>query len=262
MGGRLWGKLDRETLNQIKEEIREAADPVVVARAVNMDIEDDSAISLDSRRRISVLCPGHDDHHYGSAFLMKDGCRCFVCNKTYDVFDMVRLQLNVGFEEAVGIVADICGGRERFFTAEASPSSYMPRVIGNKDQKLIGIYDKPIYTVHSIVPAYAAPPIEKGFRHDWYPGDPTTDEEDYVVIEECVCKNPLQELCMQDPDEYRRLIRDKAGESLEKYQEERKELFPFSHTQSRALDKPIRRLEELYIEHGGSLKELYSHIRP
>ena len=262
MSERIWGNLDRETLNRIKEEIREAADPVVVARAVNMDIEDVSATSLDSRRRLSVLCPGHDDKHYGSAFLMKGGCRCFVCNKTYDVFDMVRLQLGVSFEEAVGIVADICGGRERFFTAEVSSGNYLPRVIGYKDQGLLGICNKPIYAVRSIVLAYAEPPLEKGFRHEWYPGDPKINEEDYVVIEECVCKNPLQELCMENPDEYRRLIRDKAGEALENYHIQRKQLFAFSRSRSRALDIPIRRLEELYIDYGGSLKELYAHICP
>lgn len=259
MSKHLWGNLDRAVLERVIADIKEAADPVVVARAINMDIEDDSVETLDSKRRVSVLCPGHDDNHHGSAFLMKGGCKCFVCNKTYDVFDMVRLQLGVNFEDAVGIVADLCGGRERFFIADTD-ASYQPRIIGNKDMKLLGIYNKPIYVVRSIVPAFAEPPTEKGFRHEWFPGDPNKNEEDYVVIKECVCKNPLQELCNENPEEYRRLIRDKAREGLEEYREERKRLFAFSHSASRALNTPIRRLEELYIEHGGSLRKLNAHI--
>ena len=261
MSKRLWGNLDRSELERVIAELKDAADPVVVARAINMDIEDGTVATLDGKRRVSVLCPGHDDNHHGSAFLMKSGCKCFVCNKTYDVFDMVRLQLGVDFEEAVGIVADLCGGRERFF-AENTEGAYQPRIVGNNDMKLLGIYNKPIYVVRSIVPAWAEPPQEKGFRHEWFPGDPKKDEEDYVVIEECVCKNPLQELCNENPEEYRRLICDKAGEALTEYRDERKRLFAFSHSASRALNKPIRRLEELYIEHGGSLKKLNTQACP
>lgn len=262
MSKHLWGKHDRQTLDRIKEELKDAADPVVVARAIDMDIEDPSVMSLDQRRRVSVLCPGHEDNHHGSCFLMKGGCKCFVCNKTYDVFDMVRLHLGVSFEDAVGMVADICGGRERFFSVSSASGQWQPRVLGNNDLKLLGLYNKPIYVVRSIVPAWAEPPLQKGFRHEWFPGDPKTDEEDYVVIEECVCKSPLQELCAVDPEEYRRLIRDKAGEALEEYREEQKRLFAFSHSRSRAMNKEIRRLEEIYIEHDGSLKELYAQAHP
>ena len=59
-----------------------------------------------------------------------------------------------------------------------------------------------------------------------------------------------------------RLIRDKAGEALTEYRDERKRLFAFSHSASRTLNKPIRRLEELYIEHGGSLKKLNTQTCP
>ena len=258
MGNQLQRNYNQEAWKQIKESIKEAADPVVVARAIQMDIEDPSAMSLESRKRISVLCPGHDDHHYGSCYLTKGGCKCFVCGKTYDVFDMVRLHLGVKFYEAVGIVADLCGGRERFFQSASTNGNHLPPILSSSDMKLLGLHNSPVYAVRSIVPDYAAPPPEKGYRQEWYPGDPAKEEENYVVVMECVCKSPIHEL---PTDEYKRLIRDKSMEALEEYREEQKELFSFSRSCARSMNKSIRRLEELFIEHGGSLKELDAHIR-
>lgn len=233
--------------------IKEAADPQLVANAVNMEVQQYSG------KRISVLCPGHDDHHHGSCFLTPAGCRCYVCNRDFDVFDMVRLQLNVSFYKAVLFVADLCGGRERFISRGTQAENAIS-IVSNADLNLLGLHNTPVYVLREIVPAFAEPERMTGFRHTWYPADPKKEEEDYVVIEECVCRNPLQELRATEPAEYMRLIRDKALEELEHYKELQKEAYRYSRSEYRELNKPIRRLEELFIEHGGSLRNVRAGV--
>lgn len=236
------------------EAIRSAADALLVAESIGMDID------RSGRKRPSVLCPGHDDKHHGSCYITARGCRCFVCNKDYDVFEMVMLHCGVRFYEAAGVIADLCGGRERFLMA-ADAGKPDARLLNRRDMDLIGIYNTSVYAVREIVPDYAEPPLQKGFRHEWYPGDPDKNEENYVVIEECVCKNPLWTLLDEDPDEYNRLIRDKAGETLLACRVYQKEAYQHSRSLARDLAKDIRRIEEIYIEHDGSLRELDSSIR-
>lgn len=257
---------------ELIQEIKAAADPLLIALWINMavDLSQDEIRSILQaeqffdrmddyhdyrRRRISVLCPGHDDHHFGSCYITANGCRCYVCNKEYDVIDMVRLHLQIGFGQALKTVAEYCGGLEHFQQSsnESGPTS---RLISRTDMDLIGIMNIPVYGLHEILPEYMHMSKEPGTRHMWIPGDPEQEESGYIAVEKCILKNPLQELFFHNPGEYKRLIRDKAREALLEYQEEQKRLASFSHSQARDMTKAIRRIEDIYIEHGGSLRML------
>jgi hypothetical protein len=236
--------------------IKEAADSLIVAQVINMDIRDYGS-------RKSILCPGHNDHSHGSCFLTEKGCHCFSgeCNRTYDVLDMVMLHCNVDFREAAGIVADLCGGRERFLLEDEniiedieSEEQINFKLISRPDMELIGIYNSPVYVIRGIVNSYSEPEKLPGFRHTWYPGDPEIEDDDYVVIEEMVVKSPLLEMLKSDPQVYAELIQNKAWEMLERYRDTQKYFFKCSRIDARKLTPTIRRIEEIIIEYGGSLR--------
>jgi len=227
----------------------------MVAQSIGMDIQENRY----SKNKISVLCPGHDDRHYGSCFLTERGCHCFVCNRDFDVFDMVRLHCSLDFRNAAGLIADLCGGRERFLVEENNddPDSDDPgsiKMISRPDMDLIGVFSTPVYTIREAVPSYCEPERKPGFRHEWYPGNPDKGEDDYVVIEEMVMKNPLWELLKSDPATYAELIQNKAWEAWEKYRDIQNIFSKHSRIMARELTSTIRKIEEILIEYGGSLR--------
>ncbi|MDR0287180.1 MAG: hypothetical protein LBI03_05685 [Clostridiales bacterium] len=239
--------------------IREAADSLMVAEAIGIDIQDNRS----NKNRISILCPGHNDEHYGSCFLTEEGCHCYSgeCNRTYDIFEMVKLHCNVNFREAAGLIADMCGGRERFLiedndkTEESNPNDpSISKMISRPDMELIGVYSTPVYAILEIIPDYYEEERESGTRHIWYPGDPDKDENDYVVIEKMVTKNPLWDLFKEDPATYDELIQNKAWEALERARETQKFYSKYSRTLARTVIPTIRRIEDIIIENGGSLR--------
>jgi len=235
--------------------IKEAADVMMVAQAIGMNIQHKRYY----KNKVSVLCPSHDDRNHGSCFLTERGCRCYVCNESFDVFDMVKLHLNLDFREAAGIIADLCGGRERFLIYEDNESRATGgqsglKILSRSDLELIGIYNMPVYVTHEAVFSFCEPERRPSFRHVWHPGDPDTDTEDYIVIEKMALKSPLLELLKDDSLGYAELIQNKAWETLEKYREIQDSFMRYSRTMARAVTPTIRRIEEILIEHGGSLR--------
>lgn len=56
-----------------------------------------------------VLCPFHNDRHYGNARIRGKGIYCFACAKQYSVFDIVMKNLGMQFFEAYRYVAEHTG---------------------------------------------------------------------------------------------------------------------------------------------------------
>ena len=237
--------------------IKEAADALLVAQAIGMDIQDNRSY----KNKVSVLCPGHDDRHHGSCYLTERGCHCYVCNQDFDVFDMVKLQCNLSFRDAAGLIADLCGGRERFLiddTDGAEDSEFGElnafRMISRPDMELIGVYSTPVYVAREVIPSYYEQEREPGTRNTWYPGDPDKDEDDYVVVEEMVIKNPLWDLLKTNPQVYAELIQNKAWEALEREREMQRIFLESSRSVAREFTPTIRKIEAILIEYGGSLR--------
>lgn len=51
--------------------------------------------------RISVLCPFHDDVHFGSAYIYDTKITCFVCGHSYDIFSVTMKILNYDFYDTL-----------------------------------------------------------------------------------------------------------------------------------------------------------------
>ena len=67
------------------------------------------------KRRIgnltSILCPFHDDQHFGNAFIMKNNRKiiCYACGKTADIFDLYMYQTGLTLQEAAAEISEKFG---------------------------------------------------------------------------------------------------------------------------------------------------------
>ena len=69
--------------------------------------------------RYSILCPDHDDRHFGSCIITPKGYHCFVCNETKSITNLVMAELNCDKREALGVIADSLGNREDYIKSKS-----------------------------------------------------------------------------------------------------------------------------------------------
>ena len=84
------------------QEILERTDPVSVAEELGLDMQRHGS-------RISILCPEHEDTHFGNCFLNEHGYYCFACHARGDSISLVRHTLGLPFYDACKYVARISG---------------------------------------------------------------------------------------------------------------------------------------------------------
>ena len=195
-----------------KEAIREDADLFVVADELRVPI-------FTKRRRSLIYCPCHNDHHLGSCYITNKKFYCYSCHAEVDVFAFVQAVLNVGFPEALKIVADICGGAEQYEVTDADAIQQIDtlRFISRKQQEAIGIISNPIYA-HIGMADYDD--IEE-LRNEGYvveQENDSTGEQIGYSVKKRVLSNPLLELYKEDRDAYRDLIDDFCIRKIESYQ--------------------------------------------
>lgn len=174
-----------------------------IALVSTADIIDTFEIPSKTRRgRTYLLCPGHDDQHFGSCYVDKkdDGYYCYVCGKHVRKWDMV---------------VQLCGGngsvaREWFFkmsglspTEERRDDPYK-RVI-----TLIRRLEKHINNkvVHNDL--YACEKVESSYGR--YVGG------EYVYSELAVT-NPLLNLYKTDKDAFKHVVRKALKAKMTKFE--------------------------------------------
>lgn len=235
-----------------REKLLDAADSLTVAEHLGLEV----------RRvgnRNSILCPAHNDTHYGSCILTEKGFICYSCGAHGSVIDLVMLAEDKPYGAAVEILGECCGGKEFY---QASSDYYEMRLLDGESRHFLGIKNRPVYTE--------------------LPADEECDEENCqyeysVVTGELIClekrllaQNPLLELMKNDEEAYHELI---AGKALEKYDfytsilrelhhpsltalgrvcAEIRERIPFNECVA-FLMKRANKAEDLLIEHGGTL---------
>lgn len=200
-------------------------------------------IGIETRRmggHTSILCPCHSDKHYGSCYLgrykfrsgIKDGFRCYSCGAKGDAIDLVREHCNVGLKEAMGIVASVCGDRNRYLLNQSEKAALeyeertMVKVLPDDKLRLIGIAVPS--TNNGISISVAAYPTAMYYQlqkeeklivgakehTEWYPNE----DDGLSVIMRCVDRNPLRTLANEDYDVYSEIVCGKCHEAIEKYQ--------------------------------------------
>lgn len=184
--------------------IKEAADILLVAEDIGIPMEHKNG-------RWLILCPNHEDHHFGSCYLdtKNNRYKCFACGAGGDVLELVSAHEGVSFHDACRIVAEICGGIKQFELngndgETGAEREAVRHIIPKSDQEFIGIQNAPVYT-------------DIAFYEDI--GDAEDDEQQHAeavydsdggllgyTVKKRVTANPLRDLYQSDPDTYHELI--------------------------------------------------------
>jgi len=144
------------------EAILETADPLDVARYIGMPIQEGKYYKTKkgrTKKTYYILCPGHkkrlgrEDKHFGSAVLTERGYKCHACGSHVGVINMVMEYMECSFYNALGIIADSLGGRDKYLLNNDSAASYNSRrfPLTGEDLKLIGLYPYRSNTVDNLV---------------------------------------------------------------------------------------------------------------
>lgn len=193
-----------------KEAIREAADIAVIAEEIGIPIKYEGS-------KPQILCPCHNDQHFGSCYLKSNNTfKCYSCGAYGDVFTLVQKALNISFAEAVATVAECCGGTRQFELSDEEKGAVAERnamLLPMADQEFLGIHSEPVY-------------VEAGWRDlDELEDDEkrnaiTVFDSDNMPLGYCVQKkissNPLLDLLNKDPEAYHDLIDTYCGNKIQK----------------------------------------------
>ena len=189
------------------QKVKEDADIIDICDLLGIDTKR-------TGRRVSILCPCHDDHHYGSCFIdpRNQSFHCFSCQSHGDVFTLIQAVRGAGFMDAVEFAAQSTKHPERYLIDETGGSHEVDedRRSGSLDKDLISLVGlSDISAVYSVM-NYEAD-ISSSDNQDF------SIEEDengniYCVKTERVMKHPLRELANDYPEDFEFLIFSKACE--------------------------------------------------
>lgn len=220
---------NQERRRYVTQLIKDIADVETVAECLGLQTQRRGS-------RVSILCPCHDDQHFGSCYLTPKGFKCYACHEHGDMIKLVQKTLNCDFVEACDFIAGIYGQADDFKADNIRP---MKRVLDEESLRLIGLSNTDdsgnrlgkVYVDIIIVPSnFPESKLQKGQRLKWVPlpnyedcgsifddRPPNTSPDGYYVLQELITSNPLQELLNEDEKAYKELICRKATEAADKY---------------------------------------------
>lgn len=173
--------------------------------------------------KIQIICPSHNDKHFGSCYLTNTGYRCYSCGASGDVIELVMAANKCGFKDACLYLADLQGVTLNMH----NPSSVAYKQILDADSlELIGLAPlrgSVVYEITGILSEaeYADSELEAD-RVRWIPYTQEQLKETvigsgYYIVERAVIKSPLIQMWQQDVSTYNELVHDKAVEAKEMY---------------------------------------------
>ena len=224
-------------------------------------------------RRVSILCPEHDDRHHGSCYLTEQGYKCFSCGKSGDIIKMVQAVHNCEFKDAVTYLCAAFG-----IKLNESEQTKPLSLVDKETLEFLGIVSRPNetfgYAVERVVGVvdenYPADELPKGYRLEWHPfssHDVGTSlyesfetsargPRGYCYVKEVIETNPLRVLYEENEDLYHSLIYNKASEKLAVFKEMKMwviEHLPATDTRNAFLQALIcncKVCNRLMVEHG------------
>ena len=185
------------------------ADMKEIAQEIGIKIEQDRGLS----GKAGILCPNpdHPDRQFGNCFIKQDNTyTCYSCGDSGDVFHLVMQFLGVSFPKALGIVADICGGRNHYLLNTDASDDDFQHVLNQRECDLIGLCNSSVYGVMSI--GTETGDVQPGMRKRLIDWDQTN--EPIYILEKCLDPNPLLTLMKEDRAWYRELVLQKIEEAL------------------------------------------------
>ncbi|MBQ8895449.1 MAG: hypothetical protein IJY88_01485 [Clostridia bacterium] len=198
------------------QQIRDIAKPKDVAALLGIPMKP-------MGKNTSILCPIHDDKHYGSCYLTHKGFKCFSCQAEGSVFDMVMAVNQCDFYAAKVFLA------EHFGITKTKSSVYKKatQILDDDSLRLIGIIPPKksigICHINNVISdaEYNYEDRKANQYAEWFPsrycGDSSASESGYYVLKTTIDSNPLRTLLDTNEALYRQMIFNKAKEALQNY---------------------------------------------
>ena len=211
-------------------------------------------------RKVSVLCPFHSDEHFGSAFIEDDRkIKCYVCGRSFSIFDVYMQMCNLSFSEALEqVVKDYhleYLKKEDHSAGKDNGRSQIKKAptITNDEWAIIGLYQDPSHERKEFFPfsvSYEQQKVEKGFC--------LKEDEAYILCMKGKSrKKHLLDLCQEEPETFCWMALEKCRETYEKY----KQLYSFFYgLWVNTFDKNIELMLLSIIEGCIVLKNVFNKI--
>lgn len=120
------------------ERIRNSIDSKSVAEGLGLQVKRIG-------KHYSILCPSHEDAHFGNCLLNSRGYACLACGAHGDIFQMAQEVLKCNFQDAGKAVAKIAGIDD----AKDTNGKYV-RCLSKEEQDLIGLHNNAVKGVYRI----------------------------------------------------------------------------------------------------------------
>lgn len=208
-----------------KDRLLEEADSETIVEYLDID-------TYRSGSNTFILCPGHqkilgkEDTNFGSCVLMPKGYYCFACKHKASLETMVMEIKNTSYQEALGIIGDALGGREKYVVkgnVEYKDKENV-KILPTKDLDLIGLKYSVPFDMICFLDATKKYITECNFIPK---PDPNNLDADYYLA----CKNKavsLKTLLREAPKIYYSLVKRYAKNAMEKYQKCRDEICTYN----------------------------------
>ena len=203
---------EKEKLKTIPvREIIDATDAISVCEELGIEMKRYGT-------RISILCPEHNDTHFGSCFLNEHGYHCFACHASGDSISLVRHTLQLSFPEACRYVARV-SGCEYLLDGTNNEDKPLHRPLPEKSVlNLLGLSET--YSIRKVVETFDQnDPITgtRDMRRElvWEPTD--KNGNGMYLFTEVAARRPMQELADEYPEMLDYIVLNKAIDLRNRY---------------------------------------------
>ena len=218
------------------DRIIEDADVFAVAKALGLETNENSKkYNPETGDGLQVLCPFHNDQHFGSAaFVVKrrsgklyKGFRCWACNTKHDLPGMVGSLMGLSFPESLEFIAKTTvGDNVSCYTIDGGEADRVPGrpfCLSGSELRFIGLGGHGCEGIRgAVINAYSYKPEEPTVEHVVYNKERYDGTKEYqpFCVEHLVIKpvkQSIQFLYNEDYISYQTLV-------LQKIEEKEKEL--------------------------------------
>ncbi len=122
--------------NELRQKLLDDCDAEYICDLVGVEMRTKGTVT-------EVLCPFHDDQHFGNARIRGKGIYCFACSRHYSVFDIVMKQRGVSYFDAFKFVAENTGDLSNYMVKGSKkkirPEDQFP--LNKEEMEFIGLSD-------------------------------------------------------------------------------------------------------------------------
>lgn len=168
------------------------------------DVVDYLGIERDRKNAKGILCPGHNDTHFGNCFINKNNksCYCYACGKSFDAIDLLTNQ-GFSFYDALIKLSELTGTIEKYNAKKSKTNSCF---LSSAEWKMLGVSKR-----KNILPIKTL--CEKPKKEKLWEYVETSNHCYYIVLKKM--KNPIEELKKEDFYLYKQIIVNKCEERIQ-----------------------------------------------